>query len=263
MKDILKSNHVNVVGDGQKTIMLGHGFGCDQNVWRYLVDDLKRDFRIILFDNVGAGQSDLTRYDWEKYSTLQGYADDVIEILDALECDKATFIGHSVGSTIGMLAVIKAPVRFEKLVMIGPSPRYVNDPPYVGGFEPEQMAQLIDWMEKDYQGWAEYIAPLIMANPDRAELGKELIGNFCSVEPEIGKHFGRVTFMNDCRSEVSKVKIPALILQCSEDVVAPLEVGRYLAEHMSVSTLRVLQATGHCPHLSYPEETIQAIRSFV
>lgn len=260
----LERNNVNVLGSGEKVLMFCPGFGCDQNVWRHIVREIINDYKIILFDNVGTGKSDKNAYNKHKYSTLQGYADDVLEILDDLKVGKVNFVGHSVGATIGMLAVIKDPAKFEKLLMIGPSPRYINDPPeYIGGFEQEQMDGILQIMENDYYAWAKTFGPIIMGNTDRPELGLELTDNFCSVDPEIAKHFGRVTFLNDSRQELHKIKIPTLILQCVEDVIAPVEVGNYLTKHIPVSTLRVLNATGHCPHLSYPEETIDAIRMFV
>jgi sigma-B regulation protein RsbQ len=228
-----------------------------------MVDRLKSHYKIILFDNVGAGKSDLSAYDFDKYSTLQGYASDVIEILEDLSLGKVTFVGHSVGATIGMLAVAERPELFTKLIMIGPSPRYVNDPPYIGGFEQEQMEGILGLLDSDYRAWANTFGPIIMGNPERPELGEELIANFCSINPEIAKHFGRVTFLSDNREDVPKVKIPTMILQCSEDVIAPVEVGNYLTRHMPVSSLHVLQAKGHCPHLSFPDEVAEKIRSFV
>lgn len=255
---------MNVVGRGEKILMFGPGFGCDQNVWRHIVKEISGEYKIMLYDNVGCGKSDKSAYDKEKYNSLQGYADDILEILEDLNLGKVSFVGHSVGATIGMLAVVKDPSKFEKLLMIGPSPRYINDPPeYIGGFEQEQMEGILQIMENDYTAWAKTFGPVIMGNADRPELGEELTDNFCSVDPEIAKHFGRVTFLNDCRSELPKIKVPTLILQCSEDVIAPFEVGNYLQKNIPVSTLRVLNATGHCPHLSFPDETIEAIKMFV
>lgn len=261
--NVLNRNNVGIIGEGEKTLMLCPGFGCSQDVWRHIVDRLKPHYKIILFDNVGAGKSDLTAYDFSKYSTLHGYATDVIEILEDMDPGKITFAGHSVGATIGMLAVVRRPELFAKLVMIGPSPRYVNDPPYIGGFEQEQMDGILGLLESDYTTWAKTFGPIIMGNPERPELGEELISNFCSVKPEIAKHFGRVTFLSDNREDVPKVKIPTMILQCSEDVIAPVEVGNYLTQNIPVSSLHLLQAKGHCPHLSFPDEVSEKIRSFV
>jgi sigma-B regulation protein RsbQ len=261
--NVLARNNVSIAGAGEKTIMLCPGYGCSQEVWRHIVDRVSDSYKIILFDNVGSGKSDLDAYDYTKYGTLHGYADDVIEILEELDPGKVTFVGHSVGGTIGMLAVAKRPELFSKLVMIGPSPRYVNDPPYIGGFDQDQMDGILSMLDSDYTGWANTFGPIIMGNPERPELGQELIDNFCSVKPEIGKHFGRVTFLSDNREDVPKVRIPTMILQCSEDVIAPLEVGQYLTRNMPVSTLQILQAKGHCPHLSFPDEIAEKIRGFV
>jgi sigma-B regulation protein RsbQ len=262
--NVLHRNNVGIIGSGTKTLMLCPGYGCSQDVWRHIVERLKSEYKIILFDNVGAGRSDLQAYDREKYSSLQGYADDVVEILEALRGGKVSFVGHSVGATIGMLAVVKKPGLFEKLVMIGPSPRYVNDPPdYIGGFEPKEMKEILDLMDADYAKWTNIFAPLIMGKTESTELQAELVRSFCSVKPEIAKHFGRVTFLSDNRAEVPKVKIPTLIMQCSEDIIAPMEVAHYLTRHMPISTLQLLQAKGHCPHLSYPDEVAERIRAFV
>ena len=244
-------------------MIFAHGFGCDQNMWRFVAPAFESDFRTVLFDHVGAGGSDLTAYEPAKYSTLSGYADDLVEIARELRLKDAVFIGHSVSAMIGVLASLKAPELFKSLVLVGPSPRYINDDGYVGGFTAQQIMELLDFLSDNYMGWSATMAPLIMSNPDRPELSEELTNSFCRTDPEIAKAFARVTFMSDNRSDLPKVTTPALILQCSEDVIAPGEVGEYVHRNMPGSELVLMRATGHCPNLSAPEETIAAIRSFV
>jgi sigma-B regulation protein RsbQ len=243
-------------------MIFAHGFGCDQNMWRFVAPAFESDFKTILFDHVGAGRSDLSAYDRKKYCALGGYADDLIEI--AREFDQqAVYVGHSVSAMIGVLASLKAPSLFESLVLVGPSPRYINDGDYVGGFSAAQIEELLEFLETNYMGWSEAMAPAIMGNRDRPELGQELTNSFCRTDPEIAKSFARVTFLSDNRSDLRKVSTRALVLQCSEDLIAPLEVGQYVHENLAGSKLVIMRATGHCPNLSAPEETIAAIRDFV
>ena len=220
-------------------------------------------FQTILFDHVGAGGSDLKAYDPQKYSTLAGYADDVVEIGNELGLKDAVFVGHSVSAMIGLLASLKAPGMFKSLVMVGPSPRYIDDDGYVGGFKQQQIAELLDFLADNHMGWSAAMAPVIMGNADRPELGEELTNSFCRTDPDIAKEFARVTFNSDNRADLAKVTIPALILQCSEDVIAPIAVGEYVHEHMPDSELVILKATGHCPNLSAPDEVISAMHGFV
>jgi sigma-B regulation protein RsbQ len=248
--------------DGQP-MLFAHGFGCDQNMWRYVAPHFERDFRVVLFDYVGAGGSDLSAYDPERYATLSGYADDVVQLCRELELTDVVFVGHSVSSMSGVLAAETEPERFAKLVLVGPSPRYVNDPPYVGGFERGEIDGLLETMEKNYIGWANFLAPAIMKNPDRPELGEELEASFCSTDPIIARNFAEATFFADNRADVREVRVPSLILQCSEDIIAPMAVGEYLHREMPRSTFRQLRATGHCPHMSHPEETIAAIEEYL
>ena len=217
----------------------------------------------MLFDHVGAGGSELSAYDPAKYAELGGYADDIVEIGRELGLSKATFVGHSVSAMIGILASLKAPDLFEKLVLVGPSPRYINDNGYVGGFTAEQIDELLNFLSENYMGWSAAMAPMIMGNPERPELGEELTNSFCRTDPEIAKAFARVTFMSDNRVDLTKVKTRTLILQCSEDIIAPSEVGTYVHQHIEGSKLIVMKAIGHCPNLSAPGETIAAIRDFV
>ena len=256
-------NNVHVIGSGSTAMMFAHGFGCDQNMWRLVAPAFQDQFRVVLFDHVGAGGSDLSAYAPQKYSTLAGYADDVVEIGNELDLKGAVFVGHSVSAMIGLLASLKAPEMFRSLIMVGPSPRYINDEDYVGGFEEKQIAELLNFLAENHMGWSAAMAPAIIGNPDRPELGEELTNSFCRTDPDIAKEFARVTFSSDNRNDLSKVQIPTLILQCSEDIVAPLAVGEYIHGQMPNSRLVVLRATGHCPNLSAPAEVIAAMRGFV
>ena len=256
-------NNVHIAGTGPAAMMFAHGFGCDQNMWRHVSPAFEGRFRTILFDHVGAGGSDLKAYDPKKYATLDGYADDVVEIGNELKLKDAVFVGHSVSAMIGLLASLKAPGMFRSLVMVGPSPRYIDDDGYSGGFTEQQVGELLESLADNHMGWSTAMAPVIMGNPDRPELGQELTNSFCRTDPEIAKAFARVTFNSDNRADLARVTIPTLILQCSEDIIAPLAVGEYTHRHMPNSKLVVLKATGHCPNLSAPEEVIAAMRDFV
>jgi sigma-B regulation protein RsbQ len=244
-------------------MIFAHGFGCDQNMWRFVEPSFQEAFRTILFDHVGAGGSDLSAYDPVKYSALSGYADDVVEIIRELGLDRVIFVGHSVSAMIGVLASLKAPELFERLVLIGPSPRYIDDGDYIGGFSAAQINELLESLSDNYLGWSAAMAPAIMGNPERPELGQELTNSFCRTDPEIAKAFARVTFTSDNRADLGRVTAPALILQCSDDIIASEEVGSYVHRHIPGSKLVLMTATGHCPNLSAPAETISAIRAFV
>ena len=262
--DVLARNNVRVSGrpDG-RPMVFAHGFGCDQNMWRYVAPEFEADHRVVLFDHVGAGGSDLGAYDPERYGTLGGYADDVVEIAAALDLTDAIFVGHSVSSMIGVLAAQRAPERFGKLVLVGPSPRYIDDQGYRGGFSREDIDELLDSMNANFLGWSTAMAPAIMGNPDRPELGEELTESFCRTDPDIAARFARVTFMSDNRADLATVTAPTLVLQCSDDVIAPDEVGRYVHAQIPNSVFTQLTATGHCPNLSAPRETVEAIRAFI
>jgi sigma-B regulation protein RsbQ len=260
---ISQRNNVKVFGKGQQPMMFAHGFGCDQNMWRFLTPAFENDYKIIVFDYVGAGKSDKSVYNAERYASLQGYAQDVLDICEELQLNNTIFVGHSVSSMIGLLAAVEQPQYFEKLIMVGPSPCYINHEDYKGGFERKDIEGLLDTMEKNYIGWANFLAPNIMGNKDRPHLGEELTESFCSTDPLIAKQFAQATFFSDNRSDLKKTKVPSLILQCSEDVIAPLEVGDYLSKNLPNSTLRVMKATGHCPHMSEPEETIALIKEYL
>lgn len=244
-------------------MLFSHGFGCDQNMWRFVEPEFRANFETVLFDHVGAGGSDLSEYNPVKYSSLSGYADDVVEIIQELGLAKVIFVGHSVSAMIGALASIKAPELFESLVMVGPSARYINDANYTGGFSEPQIAELLNFLEENHMGWSAAMAPAIMGNPDRPELGEELTNSFCRTDPEIAKAFARVTFTSDNRADLAKVTTPSLILQCSDDIIASREVGEYVTKNIRNSKLIQLKATGHCPNLSAPDEVTAAIRSYV
>jgi len=261
--DILSRNNVKVFGRGTQPMLFAHGFGCDQNMWRYVTPAFEEDYRIVLFDYVGSGRSDVGAYDAARYATLDGYAQDVLDVVHALDLREVILVAHSVSSMIAVLAANQEPDRFDRLVLIGPSPRYINDPPYVGGFERADIEGLLEMMEHNFLGWANFLGPAIMKNPDRPELGEELSTSFCSTDPVIARRFAEATFLSDNRDDLPFVQVPSLILQCSDDMVAPLEVGRYLAEEMPGSTLRVMEATGHCPHMSHPDETIRLMREYL
>jgi sigma-B regulation protein RsbQ len=263
MPDILKRNNVTIRGNGSQTMLFAHGFGCDQNMWRFIAPAFENEYRLVLFDFVGSGKSDLSTYDPQRYSTLDGYAQDVLDIAEALDLRDAIFVGHSVSAMIGVLAAKTAPERFGELIMVSPSPRYINDTGYVGGFERPEIEGLLDLMDKNYIGWASFLAPVIMKNPDRPELGAELQESFCSTDPQIARRFAEATFFADNRADLPHVAVPSLILQCSEDAIAPVEVGHYLHRNIPASTLRLMKATGHCPHMSHPEETIEAMREYL
>lgn len=263
-QNILKRNNVKVFGRGTQPMLFAHGFGCDLNMWRFVAPAFEDDYQIILFDYVGSGKSDLQAYSAERYGELNGYAQDILDICTVLALKDVILVGHSVSSTIGILASIASPHLFERLILLGPSPRYINDPPdYLGGFERSDIEGLLDIMEKNYIGWASFLAPVVMKNENRPELTQELETSFCSTDPTIANRFARVTFYGDNRSDLAKVTVPSLILQCSEDAIAPVEVGEYVHRHLAKSILKLMQATGHCPHMSHPQETIELIKEYL
>ena len=264
-QNILLRNNVNISGSSNLPVMVfAHGFGCDQNMWRFITPAFQDNYRIVLFDYVGSGRSDRRAYHPEKYASLDGYAQDVLDVCHALDLKDIVFVGHSVSSMIGMLASIKEPNRFEHLILIGPSPCYINDPPdYIGGFDREDIEGLLGVMERNYLGWASFLAPVVMKNPDRSELTAELEESFCSTDPDTARRFAEATFLADNRRDLPKVTVPSLIMQCSEDAIAPCEVGQYLHRSLWGSTLRLMEATCHCPHMSHPEETVAIIKEYL
>lgn len=245
-----------------QTLLFAHGFGCDQNMWRLVAPEFEDQYRVIAFDYVGMGGAKAP-YDPARYASLDGYAADVVRICRELDLHDVVFVGHSVSSSIGALAQIAAPERFAALVMVAPSPRYTNDGDYIGGFEQEDIDGLLDSLASNYLGWSHAIAPTIMSNPDRPELGAELAASFCTVDPTIAEQFARATFLSDNRGDLAKVEVPTLVLQSREDFIAPLTVGQYVADQLPDSTFVVLDATGHCPHLSAPAQVTAALRDFL
>jgi sigma-B regulation protein RsbQ len=260
--DVVRRN--NVTEHGQRAgppMLFSHGFGCDQNMWRFVAPAFEADHRVVLFDHVGAGGSDLSAYDRERYDSLEGYAQDVLEICAALDLGGVTFVGHSVSGMIGVLAALQEPDRFSRLVLVSPSPSYIDDDDYVGGFGRADIEELLESLDSNFLGWSSAMAPMIMGNPDRPELAEELTNSFCRTDPDIAGHFARVTFLSDNRADLPRVRIPTLILQCAEDAIAPRSVGAYVHRQIAGSELVLLDAVGHCPNLSAPEETVAAIKA--
>ncbi|MEU0160823.1 alpha/beta hydrolase [Streptomyces sp. NPDC006261] len=262
--DIERRNNVTVTGNPQgPTVVLAHGFGCDQNMWRLTVPSLVEKYRVVLFDYVGSGRSDLSAFSAARYSSLDGYARDVVEVCEALDLRDAVFVGHSVSAMIGVLAADMAPERIGALVMVAPSPRYIDDEGYRGGFSVQDIDELLESLDANYLGWSAAMAPVIMGNADRPELGDELTSSFCAADPEMARVFARTTFQSDSRDDLKGVAVPTLVLDCTQDVIAPREVGAFVHRAVPGSRLVTLDATGHCPHLSAPEATNQAITEFL
>jgi sigma-B regulation protein RsbQ len=256
-------HHVKVAGSGPATLVFAHGFGCDQNMWRMLAPRYASRFKTVTFDWVGSGKSDLAAYDSSKYASLKGYAADLLDVVDEFAAGPVIFVGHSVSAMIGLLAGVEAPHKLAAHIMIGPSPSYINDGDYVGGFTRNDIDGLLDMLESNYLGWASSMAPAIMGAPERPELGEELASSFCRTDPDIAKQFARVTFLSDNRLDVPKLAAPSLIIQSREDIIAPLAVGEYLQRMLPNGTLRVVDNVGHCPHLSAPSASAAAIDEFL
>lgn len=261
--NITQRNNVKVTGDGPITMVMAHGFGCDQNMWRFMTPNYVDRYRVITFDLVGSGNSDLAAYDRDKYASLHGYADDVLEIIEACSMGPVIYVGHSVSAIVGMLAAIKQPDAFLSLVMVGPSPCYINDGAYIGGFSREDIEELLETMDSNYLGWSSNLAPAIMGAPDQPALSEELTNSFCRTDPDIAKRFARVTFVSDHRADVAACATPTLILQCSDDMIAPVGVGEYMRRTLPNSTLRMIDNVGHCPHMSAPTASSLAIDEFL
>jgi sigma-B regulation protein RsbQ len=260
---VLERNNVTLSGDGRTPMVFAHGYGCDQRMWRLVAPAFADSHRLVLFDHVGAGRSDRSAYDRAKYASLQGYARDLLELCDALDVRHGVFVGHSVGATIGLLAAIEEPERFDRLVLVGPSPRYVDDGDYVGGFSRGDIDDLLELQDANYLGWSSTMAAAIAGNPERPELTEEVRDSFCRTDPEIARQFAAVTFLSDNRADLPKVAPRALVLQSRVDAIAPVAVGEYVHRHLPSSELVVLDAAGHSPHLSAPEETVAAIKAFL
>jgi sigma-B regulation protein RsbQ len=263
---VIRRNNVTVAGRADGPVMLfAHGYGCDQDMWRRLVPYFAYDYKLVLFDHVGAGRSDVDAYDREKYGTLDGYATDLLEICETLDLQDVILVAHSVSAMIAAIAAVREPSRFSRLILVAPSPRYTNDTAdgYVGGFSREDIEGLLASLDSNYFAWAEALAPMAMGNADSPELTEELRNSFCRTNPSVARHFARVTFLSDTRPVLGKVACDSLILQCSEDLLAPPEVGSYVHRHIPRSTLVQLKATGHCPHVSAPEDTATAILDYL
>ena len=264
MNDVMNRNNVKIIGQGEKTILFAHGFGCNQSMWRFTAPAFEESYRIILFDYVGSGNSTINAYCSEKYSTLQGYVQDVLDIIEELKLQNVIFIGHSVSAMIGMLASIKQPNCFDQLIMIGPSPCYLNTTDgYFGGFEKSDVTELLDMMEMNFTGWASYMAPLAMDYSEYPQLTEELEESFASTNPLIARQFAQVTFFSDHRANLSQATVPSLIIQCSNDSIVPIEVGEYLHKHLKNSELCLMEAKGHYPHISQPKETTKIILNYL
>jgi len=263
MNDIIKRNNVTISGTGASTIIFAHGFGCSQHTWKKVAADFEKDHTVVLFDYVGCGGSDLTAYDVKKYSTLDGYAQDILDICHELDITQAVLVGHSVSAMIAVIAALKEPWCFEKLVFVGPSPYFFNEAGYTGGLERQDVDGLFEMMDNNYLGWSSMMAPLIMGNADRPELGAALTESFCATDPAIAKKFAKVTFYSDNRSFLPLLDVESLTLQCADDMLAPEQIGTYIKEHTPYNSLVNLKATGHCPHLSAPAEIIEAIRNYI
>ncbi|MFD5721457.1 alpha/beta fold hydrolase [Streptomyces sp. NPDC127036] len=262
--DIRRRNNVSVTGrtDGP-VVLLAHGFGCDQNMWRLVIPVLAKDYRVVLFDYVGSGSADPSAWNEQRYSSLDGYASDVLEVCEELDLHDVAFVGHSVSAMVGVLAAAKAPQRFSSLVMVAPSPRYIDEDGYRGGFSADDIDELLESLESNYLGWSAAMAPVIMGNPERPELSEELTTSFCATDPAMARVFARTTFLSDSRDDLKKVTVPTLVLECSQDVIAPREVGAYVHAAIPSSRLITLKATGHCPQLSAPQATAAAITEFL
>lgn len=262
--DIAERNNVRWMGEGERVLMLAHGFGCDQNVWRFMTPAFMSSYRILLFDYVGSGHSRLNAFSVDRYRTLQGYAQDVLDICEAFELKDVSFVGHSVSGMVGLLAALEQPERFRDLVMLGPSPCYLNMPPdYQGGFSCEDLEQLLDLMDKNYIGWANYFAPIAMGDGASDELTGELSGSFCSTDPLVAKTFASATFFSDYRHILPKTSHPTLLLQSRSDLLANSFVGEYMHQQMPGSKLVTLDTEGHCFHMSYPQKVSAEVLAFL
>jgi sigma-B regulation protein RsbQ len=263
LEKLIKQNNVTILGTGNKIMFFVHGYGCDQNMWRFITPHFKNTYKIVLVDLVGTGKSDESAYDYDKYNSLKGHADDIINICDALNLEDVCMVAHSVSAMIATLAAVKRPTLFKKLIMIGPSPRYINDADYFGGFSEKDIEELLETLDSNYLGWSSAMAPVIMGNLNRPELAAELETSFCQNNPEIASHFAKVTFLADNRSDLKKLAIDTLIIQSEEDAIASLEVGQFVHKNIANSKLVVLESTGHCPHMSAPNKTIEAMKNYL
>jgi sigma-B regulation protein RsbQ len=260
---VQQRHDVHVRGGGPYTMVFAHGFGCDQHMWRLLEPEYRQRYQTVCYDLVGSGNSDLGAYDYAKYGSLKGHASDLIEVIREFADHPVIFVGHSVSAMIGLLAGLAEPQLFAAHVMVGPSPSYINDGDYIGGFTRADIDGLLDALEGNYLGWSSSMAPTIMGTPERPELGQELTNSFCRTDPNIAAHFARVTFLSDNRADVARLQHPTLVLQCSDDFIAPLSVGEFLGRNLPDGTVRIIENVGHCPHLSSPAASIDAMNAFL
>lgn len=260
---VMRKNNVQVSGVGTEAIVFAHGYGCDQGMWRHVAPAFAATHKVVLFDHVGSGRSDLAAYDARRYAALDQYALDLLDICDELDLTNVIFVGHSVAAMIGVIAAVRRPARFGRMVLVGPSPCYINDDHYVGGFTRADIDGLIDFLDDNQVGWSKAMAPAIMGNAERPALGEELEQSFCRVDPTVARQFARATFLSDTRPMLEQLRVPSLILQCANDAIAPAAVGQYLHAALANSTLVQMRATGHCPNLSAPDETIAAIKAYL
>jgi sigma-B regulation protein RsbQ len=261
--DIIKRNNVTIRGAGEEAIMFAHGFGCDQNSWRHILPAFEKDYQVVSFDYVGAGKSDLSAYNSKRYALLDGYADDIIEVCSALSLNRVILVGHSVSCMVAVIAALKAPAIFRNLIFVSPSPYFFRDGDYFGGLEKTDVDALFEMMDNNYLGWSSMLAPAIMGNPDRPELGEDLTNSFCSTDPTIAREFARAVFYSDNRKYLPQLRVNSLTLQCEQDMLAPLVIATYINDHTPGNSIINLKATGHCPHLSAPEEVVSSIRQYL
>ncbi|MES2715321.1 MAG: alpha/beta hydrolase [Pseudomonadota bacterium] len=261
--DTIQRHNIHQSGQAHPPLVFAHGFGCDQQMWRFVAPAFEASHRVVLFDHIGCGKSDLAAYDSRRHRRLEGYAEDVVAMLDTLDLHDVVFVGHSVSAMIGLLAAIARPQRFDRLVLVGPSPRYLNDPDagYVGGFERSDIDSLIDMMDSNLLGWADFLAPVVMGADSPAERTDELRASFCAADPDINRRFAMATFLGDNRADLARVTVPSVILQCAHDAIAPRAVGDYMHQQLRGSRLQLLDVVGHCPHLTHPQQTIAALRA--
>ena len=261
--DILQRNNVNISGHGDRTLVFVHGYGCDQNMWRFVAPHFQGSNRIVLYDLTGMGRSDITAYDFAAYRSLHRHAEDLAKILDHLDLTNCVLIGHSVGATIASLATLICPERIAGMAMVAPSPFFMNDRNYNGGFERETLNGLVALMDENFYGWTDQVAPLIAGQPSDGKVSEELTKSFCRTDPTISKHFGRVTFLSDHRDDMKRVETRTIVIQCAHDTLAPVAIGEWLSENMQNTKLKIIDATGHCPHLSHPELTMDALEEYL
>jgi sigma-B regulation protein RsbQ len=263
MSVLLRHNVTRTGGGTGKTLIFTHGYGCDQNVWHAVAEALSANHEVVLYDCAGCGKADPTAYDRVRHATLQGHADDLIAVCEAAKLERPVLVAHSVGTMIGVLAAQRRPELFDSLVLIAPSPSYINDGDYLGGFDREDIDSLLETLESNHFGWARMMAPVVMGNPDRPELAGALGDSFCRMDSGVARHFAQVTFLADHRKDLGEISAPSLLLQCSDDSLAAPGIGEYLAQQMANSSLVQLSATGHCPHMSAPAEVVGVLSDFL